>query len=110
MAAVLMVLIAPACGPIFGDKSVPVENVKAETVEAVVSFLLENITTCHEEFGPMFTTKLPELKKAAARREEFEDWDAFKRGLRATDPSLEVVVANRITMHMDTLLAGDEDR
>ena len=100
----ILFLLVASCGPVFGNKEEKGEALDDATVEAVVSHLLSSITRKHEEIGPLFASHLHDMKNAAAVREGFEDWREFKLGLRATDPGLEVEVANRITAHMSSLI------
>ncbi len=105
----ILFLLVASCGPVFGNKYAKVDALDDATVATVVSHLLTSITSKHEEIGPLFPTHLREMKNAAAHREGFEDWAEFKLGLKATDPDLEVEVANRITAHMNSLLKAPEE-
>ncbi len=100
----VLLLLGASCGPIFGNKEEKREALDDATVETVVTHVMTSITRKHEEIGPLFASHLHDMKNAAAVREGFEDWTDFKLGLKATDPGLEVEVANRITAHMNSLL------
>jgi hypothetical protein len=106
----VLLLVVASCGPIWGNEDEKGEALDQATVRSVVGNLLASITRKHEEIGPLFASHLQDMKDAAAVREGFKDWAEFKLGLKATDPRLEVEVANRITAHMNSLLTpADEE-
>jgi hypothetical protein len=105
----ILLLAVTSCGPLFGKEDEKVDALDRETVDTVVEDLLTSITRKHEEIGPLFASHLHDMKDAAARRGGFDDWQEFKRGLKATDPGLEVEIAGRITEFMNSLLEAPEE-
>ena len=103
----VLLLAVASCGPILGKEDQKIEALDQATVDAVVEDLLTSITHKHEEIGPLVTSHLHDLKNEAAELEGFDGWLAFKLSLRATDPNLEVEVANRITAHMNSLVESE---
>jgi hypothetical protein len=85
------------------------EGLEPAVVERVVADLLARMDAKYEEMGALFSTHLHDMKDEAAREEGLKDWSAFKKGLAATDPKLEVEVANRITERMLELLRRGEE-
>ena len=105
----ILLLLVASCGPIWGEEEEHVDALDRSKVRAVLSNLKTSIDLKHEEIGPLFASHLHDMKNAAAVREGFKHWAEFKLGLRATDPRLEVEVANKITAHLNSLLKLPEE-
>ncbi|MHC4470083.1 MAG: hypothetical protein ACYS99_03890 [Planctomycetota bacterium] len=103
-----LVLALPACDRFPWDKSEEAAVLDPTLIEKVVNDVLARISAAHEETGPLFTDRIPEIKNDAAGREGFEDWEDFKNHLRRTSPDLEAEVSRRITDRMLELLEEKE--
>jgi hypothetical protein len=98
-ALLALVLLLPACEGLLGGDE-PEETVAPLRAKRVLDAVLEGLERAHEEVGPAFPARLPAIKDAAARREEFDGWDAFQNALGATDEDLPLDFSRRISEKM----------
>lgn len=104
----MFVLLAVACGRLEEDAKEVVVPAGPEVVDAVTADLLRRLETACDEDGPRFTSRVPDLKDAAAVDAGYEDWAEFKASLRLTDPDREVALTRQITRKMQELLNRPE--
>jgi len=101
----LVALVSLACGRMPGNEKEKYVATDSDTVDTVLTAVLERLGTEYAERGPEFVRRVPQVKQEVAVANGFANWWEFTERVRLLSTERNLWVSRQITSRMEELLS-----